>query len=148
MKLPFNTPLFLFLSPISFSYHSFSPTLFFSFSLSLPVLLILSFFPSLSLRLDEIDNSSSLNQQTCSVFADWLAGTKKIHWYVLAKSHYRFSILVVGFVLFWGLAKFFFFDYDLGISFCYWLLWYVLIWVFNSSCWVCDIQIMSMVRIF
>ena len=87
--------------------------------------LFLSLFPSLSLKLDKIDESSSLNSISCSVFADWLASTKKIRWYVLAESHYRFSILVARFVLFWGLVEFFFIDYDLGINFCYWV--YVII---------------------
>ena len=63
-------------------------------------LLFLSLIPSLLLKLDEMDESSSLNSLSCSVFVDWLAGTKKIRLYVFTESHYRFSILVDGFVLF------------------------------------------------
>ena len=111
-------PSFLFL---------FSPKLLpFSLSLSILLSLFLSFFPSLSVRLDEIDESSS--EFSISLCFRRLVGCpKKIHWYVLAKSHYRFSILVAVFVLFWGLVEFFFVDYDLGINFCYWV--YVIIFL-------------------
>ena len=60
-------------------------------------LLFLSLFPFLSLKLDEIDKSSSLNSLSHYVFENWLASTKKIRWYVLAESHYMFSILVAEF---------------------------------------------------
>ena len=73
-----------------------------------PTLLSLPLFSSLSLSLSfsltQIGwniEPYSLNSLSHSLFTDWLASTKVIHWYVLAKSHYRFSILVARHVLFW-----------------------------------------------
>uniref|UniRef100_A0A7N2R914 Uncharacterized protein n=1 Tax=Quercus lobata TaxID=97700 RepID=A0A7N2R914_QUELO len=95
-RKPQNSPSPRFLSLVSIfltlelprktlrSYRSLSPSLFFS----------LSFFPSFSLRLDEIDESSSLNSLSRSVFADWLAGTKKL--LCLYDDYFGNSIYVVG----------------------------------------------------
>ena len=133
MKLVLTLHLFLFLLiffPCFRLYNSWGKTKthtqLLHFSLSLSFLLFLSLFPSLSLKLVEASNptlwilSLSLSL-SLSLFANCLAGTKVIHWYALAKSHYRFLILVIRHVLFWDSVEFFFVDSDLGINFCSWV---------------------------
>ena len=127
MKLVLTLHLFLFLLiffPCFRLYNSWGKTKthtqLLHFSLSLSFLLFLS----LSFSLTQIGWSiepNSLNSLSLSLFANCLAGTRVIHWYALAKSHYRFLILVIRHVLFWDSVEFFFVDSDLGINFCSWV---------------------------
>ena len=129
MKLVLTLHLFLFLLiffPCFRLYNSWGKTKthtqLLHFSLSLSLLLFLSLFPSLSLKLVEASNPTLwILSLSLSLFANCLAGTKVIHWYALAKSHYRFLILVIRHVLFWDSVEFFFVDSDLGINFCSWV---------------------------
>ena len=95
-------------------------------------LLFLYLIPSLLLKLDEIEKPSSLNSLSHSIFPDWLAGTNKIRWYVLAESHYMFSILVARFCVILRFGRVFlcwlWFGYQfllLGLCYyCFGLCWF------------------------